>query len=67
MAKIKRKKSSASKKVLAHIRVQRGLDRQNFIEENGDMKQWIPPRVVYTDRKKKDSRMHCRRFKTHGY
>ena len=35
MSKIKRRQSAAGKKALKYIRAQRGLDRQNFIEENG--------------------------------
>jgi len=63
MSKIKRRQSAAGKKALKYIRAQRGLDRQNFIEENGDMKQWIPPRTVYVDRKKRNDRLSCRKFK----
>ncbi len=64
MAKIKRRQSAAGKKARKHIRAQRGLDRQKFIEDNGDMKQWIPPRVVFIDRKKQNDRLSCRKFKT---
>ena len=63
MAKIKRHQSKAGKKAMAHVRAQRSIDRQKFIEENGDMKQWIPPRVVFIDRKKQNDRLSCRKFK----
>lgn len=63
MAKVKRNSSKSGKKAIAHVRAQRGLDRQHFLQENGDMKQWIPPRVIFVDRKKRDNRNSCRNFK----
>ena len=63
MAKVKRNSSKAGKKAIAHIRAQRGLDRHQFLKENGDMKQWIPAHIVYIDRKKLNSRLSCRKFK----
>jgi len=50
---------------IAHIKAQRGLDRARFLEENGDMKQWIPPRIVIPDKRKARARRACRE-KYHG-
>ena len=50
----KRNRKNRSKQTVAHIKAQRGLDRQHFLEENGDMKQWRPPRIVIPDKRKRD-------------
>ena len=63
VAKVKRNSSKAGKKAVAQVQAQRGLDRQQFLKENGDMKQWIPAHIVYIDRKKRNSRLTCRKFK----
>ena len=51
MAK-KTKQYRKNKQVISHVKKQRGLDRQEFLETNGDMKQWIPPRIIIQDKKK---------------
>lgn len=56
----KRNKKIRNNQTLAHIKAQRGLDRRRFLEENGDMKQWHPPRIITPDRKKANSRKACR-------
>jgi len=63
MAKVKRTKSKDSDVTMAYVRAQRGLDRQRFLEENGDMRQWIPRRTVTVNRKREDARTSCRKFK----
>ena len=59
MAKRNNRKNKNSHQI-AHIKAQRGLDRQHFIETNGDMRQWIPPRIVIPDKRKAQSRRACR-------
>ena len=61
----KRNRKNRNKRTLAHIKAQRGLDREQFLKENGDMKQWRPPRIVMPDKKKANSRKACR-GKWHG-
>ena len=56
----KRNRKNKNQKTIAHIKAQRGLDRQHFLETNGDMKQWIPPRIVIPDKRKARSRRACR-------
>ena len=55
--KIQRKQQ---KQQLSQIKAQRGLDRQHFIETNGDMKQWRPPVIVVPDKKKRKNKRACR-------
>jgi len=59
MAKRKNRKNKNSHQI-AHIKAQRGLDRARFLEENGDMKQWRPPRIVIPDKRKARARRACR-------
>jgi len=56
----KRNRKNRKKQTLTHVKAQRGLDRQRFLETNGDMKQWRPPRIVIPDKKKAQSRRACR-------
>lgn len=56
----KRNRKNRTKQIIKNIKAQRGLDRVHFIEENGDMKQWIPPRIVIPDKKKSRARRACR-------
>ena len=42
----KKNRKNRNKQTVAHIKAQRGLDRQHFLDTNGDMKQWRPPRIV---------------------
>ena len=56
----KRNRKNRSKQTVAHIKAQRGLDRQHFLETNGDMKQWRPPRIVIQDKKKVRNKRACR-------
>ena len=56
----KRNRKNRSKQTVAHIKAQRGLDRQRFLEENGDMKQWRPPRIVVPDKRKAKNKRACR-------
>ena len=56
----KRNRKNRRNQTVAHIKAQRGLDRQHFLEENGDMKQWRPPRIVIPDKKKARARRACR-------
>ena len=59
------KQNRIKQQTVARIKIQRGLDRQHFLETNGDMKQWHPPRIVVPDKKKAKSRRACR-GKQHG-
>ena len=61
--KIKRTKSKAHKKAMAHVRAQRGQDREHFFKTNGDFRQWIPRHMVAVNRKREKSRTSCRKFK----
>ena len=56
----KRNRKNKNQKTITHIKAQRGLDRQHFLETNGDMKQWIPPRIVIPDKRKARARRACR-------
>ena len=56
----KRNRKNRTKQIIKDIKAQRGFDRARFLEENGDMKQWIPPRIVIPDKKKARSRRACR-------
>ena len=56
----KRNRKNRNNQTVAHIKAQRGLDRQHFLEENGDMKQWRPPRIVIPDKKKRSNKRACR-------
>ena len=56
----KRNRKNSSKQTVAHIKAQRGLDRQRFLEENGDMKQWRPVRIVIPDKRKARAKKACR-------
>lgn len=56
----KQNRKNRIRKQVAHIKAQRGLDRARFIEENGDMKQWRPPRIVIPDKRKAKSKRACR-------
>ena len=53
-------KKNLKQQTIAHIKKQRGLDRQHFLETNGDMKQWHPPRIVMQDKKKSRNKRACR-------
>jgi len=61
----KRNNKNRKNKTVAHIKVQRGLDRQHFLDTNGDIKQWRPPRIVIQDKKKARIKRACR-GKWHG-
>jgi len=61
----KRNRKNRTKQIIKDIKAQRGLDRAHFLEENGDMKQWIPPRIVIPDKRKARARRACR-GKWHG-
>lgn len=56
----KRNRKNRTKQIIKDIKAQRGLDRARFLEENGDMKQWIPPRIVIPDKRKARARRACR-------
>lgn len=56
----KRNRKNRNAQTVAHIKAQRGLDRQHFLETNGDMKQWRPPRIVIPDKRKARARRACR-------
>ena len=56
----KRNRKNKSNNTVAHIRAQRGLDRQHFLETNGDMKQWRPPRIDVPDKRKARNKRACR-------
>ena len=61
----KKNRKNRNKQTVAHIKAQRGLDRQHFLDTNGDMKQWRPPRIVIQDKKKSRNKRACR-GKWHG-
>lgn len=45
---------------IAHVKAQRGLDRKRYFEEGGDFRQWIPPRIIIEDKRKRASKQACR-------
>ena len=49
-----------NKKLIDQLKIQRGIDRALFLEQNGDIKQWNPPRIVIPDKKKKRNKKACR-------
>jgi hypothetical protein len=49
-----------NKKIIEQLKIQRGIERALFLKENGDMKQWNPPRIVITDKKKRRNKKACR-------
>ena len=56
----KRNRQNRRNQTVAHIKAQRGLDRERFLQENGDMKQWRPPRIVIQNKKKVRNKRACR-------
>lgn len=54
------KQNKKSQKAIRHIKAQRGLDRQQFIDDNGDMKQWMPPLIIIQDKRKVSNKKACR-------
>ena len=56
----KRNRKNRKNQTVSHVKAQRGLDRQRFLEENGDMKQWRPPRIVVPDKRKAKNKRACR-------
>ena len=56
----KRYRKNRRNQTVSHVKAQRGLDRQRFLEENGDMKQWRPPRIVVPDKRKAKNKRACR-------
>ena len=59
MAK-KSKQYQKNKQAISYVKKQRGLDRQEFLEINGDMKQWVPPRIIIQDKRKTKNKRACR-------
>jgi hypothetical protein len=59
MAK-KTKHYRKDKLAISHVKKQRGIDRQAFIDTNGDMKQWIPLLKIAADKKKSKNKRACR-------
>ena len=56
MAKRKKKQNQ----IVSHVKAQRGLDRKEFFDNHGDFRQWIPPRIVVPDKRKKANKKACR-------
>ena len=54
------KHNKESNKVVAHIKTQRGLDRKRFFEEGGEMRRWIPARIIIPDKRKRSNKKACR-------
>ena len=63
--KIKRMRSKGCEAQLAHTRAIAGIERERFFEENGDLKQWRPPRKVNVDRKRQKNKSLCRQKVMH--
>ena len=54
------KRNKKSNQVVSHVKAQRGLDRKEFFENGGDFRQWIPPRIVVPDKRKRANKKACR-------
>ena len=62
MPKIKRNRQKGSKKILDHIKAQRGLDRVAHFATGGTLTDWMGgPRLIEEDKKKKNNKNWCRR------
>ena len=53
-------RNKKSNQVISHVKAQRGLDRKRFFEEGGDFRQWVPPRIVIPDKRKRANKKACR-------
>ena len=54
------KRNKIQNKVMSHVKAQRGLDRKEFFANGGDFRQWIHPRIIIADKKKRASKNACR-------
>ena len=55
-------KNQKKKKILSHKAVM-GLKRKAFFESGGDLASWRGRPSVHVDKKKKNNKKACRRFK----
>lgn len=60
MARIKRHQRKGSNKVLAQIKAQRGLERDRYFEEGGELSRWRGLRLRIEDEVKKRNKNACR-------
>ena len=51
------------RKIIEHIKAQRGLDREKFFSEGGELCRWRGEGTVEVDRKKKANKNACRSWK----
>ena len=51
------------RKIIEHIKAQRGLDREKFFSEGGELCRWRGVGTVEVDRKKKANKKACRSWK----
>ena len=61
MAKRRKQKNARRDRGMDQIRAQRGLDRQSFFEEGGELVRWRGVHVVFSDKKKKANKRACRK------
>jgi len=54
------KRNKKLNQIVSHIKAQRGLDRKQFFEEDGDFRKWIPARIVIPDKRKRKNKRACR-------
>jgi hypothetical protein len=50
------------RKIIEHVKAQRGLDRERFFDEGGELCRWRGVGTVEVDRKKKANKNACRKF-----
>jgi|TARA_Y100000310_G_C20594518_1_gene769792 hypothetical protein len=50
------------RKIIEHVKAQRGLDREQFFDEGGELCRWRGMKTVEVDRKKKANKNACRKF-----
>jgi len=60
MAKRRKQKNARRDKVMDHVRAQRGLDREDFFANGGEMVRWRGLHLVQQDKKKKKNKKACR-------
>ena len=54
------KRNKKQDQVVSHVKAQRGLDRKEFFDNGGDFRQWIPPRIIIPDKRKRSNKKACR-------
>lgn len=55
------------RQIIEHLKAHRGIDREQFFSEGGDICRWRGMKTVEVDRKKKANRQACRTFRRDLY